>query len=66
MTVKLSALRTGRALLSTLSASGTNFFYRLSKPQGLVLREGLGKFQKIQNSLMGSGNRDFPVYNVGP
>jgi hypothetical protein len=29
------------------SASGTNFCYRLSKPQGLVQLEGLGNLKKI-------------------
>jgi hypothetical protein len=35
------------------SASGTHFCYRLSKPQGLVRPEGLGKFKK--NSFASSG-----------
>jgi hypothetical protein len=32
------------------SASGTNFCYRLSKPQGLVRPEGLRKFKKKNQS----------------
>jgi hypothetical protein len=28
-------------------ASGTHFYYRLSKPQGLVLLERLGKLKKL-------------------
>jgi hypothetical protein len=30
--------------------SGTHFCYKLSKPQGLVRPEGLGKFKKITSS----------------
>jgi hypothetical protein len=30
--------------------SGTHFCYRLSKPEGLVRPEGLGKFKKITSS----------------
>jgi hypothetical protein len=45
--VNLSALRTGRALFHKhFSASGIHFCYRLSKPQGLVGLEGLGKLKK--------------------
>jgi hypothetical protein len=29
------------------SVSGTHFCYRMSKPQGLVLLEGLGKLKKL-------------------
>jgi hypothetical protein len=49
MAVRLSVLRTGRALLPRniiCFASGTHFSYRLSKPQGLVWPEELGKFKE--------------------
>jgi hypothetical protein len=48
--VKLSALSTGRHISSQkcyISASDTGFCYRLSKLQGLLLSEGLGKLIKI-------------------
>jgi hypothetical protein len=49
MVVRLSALRTGRALLTRniMSDSGTHFCYRLSKRQGLVRPDGLGKLKKF-------------------
>jgi hypothetical protein len=47
------------------SASGTNFCYRLSKPQGLVRLEGLGKLKKF-NHLIGSRTHDFPACNIVP
>jgi hypothetical protein len=40
-----------------LYASGTNFYYRLSKPQGLERPEGLGKLKKFLH-LIGSRTRD--------
>jgi hypothetical protein len=49
MAVRLSALRTGRALLPQkhyFSASGTHFCQRLSETLGLVRPEGLGKLVK--------------------
>jgi hypothetical protein len=49
MAVRLSSLRTGRALLPRFFfffASDTYFCWRLSKPKGLVLLEGLGKLEK--------------------
>jgi hypothetical protein len=55
MTVSLSVLRTGRALLPQkhyFSVSGTHFCYMLSEPQGLVRHEGLGKFKKITSSVI--------------
>jgi hypothetical protein len=56
MAVSLSALRTGRALLSRIF-----FLLLLSKPQGLVLLEGLGELRKIIY-VVGSRTRDFPAY----
>jgi hypothetical protein len=48
----MSAVRTGRTLLpeTLVCAFGTNFCYRLSKPQGLVTPEGLDKLKKNNNS----------------
>jgi hypothetical protein len=46
MAVRLSALRDGRRFTPQkhyFSASGTHFYLRLSKPQGLVRPEELGK-----------------------
>jgi hypothetical protein len=54
MAVKLSALRTRRTLpprnIIIFNVSGTHFCWRLSKPQGLVRPEGLGKFKKFTSS----------------
>jgi hypothetical protein len=50
MAARLSALRTGRCFTPKkhyFYASGTHFCWRLSKPQGLVRLEGLGKLIKI-------------------
>jgi hypothetical protein len=41
-----------------LSASDTQFCYRLSKPQGLVQLEGLGKLKKLIH-LIGSRTATF-------
>jgi hypothetical protein len=51
MVVRLSALRTGRALLSrnNFSAYDADFCYTLSKSQGLVRMEGFGKLGKTIN-----------------
>jgi hypothetical protein len=43
MAARLSAVRTGRALLQT----NIIFLLLLSEAQGLVLPEGLGKLKKI-------------------
>jgi hypothetical protein len=55
MAVRLSALSTGRTLLPRniiiCSISGTHFCYRLSKPQGLVRPEGLGKFKNLPHGV---------------
>jgi hypothetical protein len=62
MAVRLSALRIGRALLprnNYLSASGTHFCKRLSKPQGLVRPEGLGKLESIHSPHRVSNPRRF-------
>jgi hypothetical protein len=66
MAVRLSALRTGLTLLPRniiFNASDTHFCSRLSKPQGLVLPEGLGKFR---NHLIGNRTRDLPVCSIVP
>jgi hypothetical protein len=50
MAVRLSALRTGHCFTPQkhyFYASGTHFFQRLSKPQGLMRPEVLGKLIKI-------------------
>jgi hypothetical protein len=50
MAISLSALRTDRALLHQkqhFSATGTHFCWMLSKPQGIVQPEGLGKIEDI-------------------
>jgi hypothetical protein len=44
-------------------ATGTHFCYRLSKPQGPVRPEGLGKLKKF-SQLIGSRNRDLPAYST--
>jgi hypothetical protein len=44
------------------SVSGTYFCYRLSKSQGIVLSEGLGKLKQLIH-LIGSRTRDFLVYS---
>jgi hypothetical protein len=68
MAVRLSALRTGRALLPRniifvllvlTSVRG------LSKPQGLVLPDGLGKLKQIIHPI-GSGTRDLPACSIAP
>jgi hypothetical protein len=46
-------------------ASGTHFCYRLSKPQGLVRPEGLGKLIKILH-LIRSRTRDLEACNIAP
>jgi hypothetical protein len=68
MAVRLSVLRAGRCftpLKHYFYASGTHFCYRLSKPQGLVRLEGLGKLIKIIH-LIGSRTCDLPVCNIAP
>jgi hypothetical protein len=47
------------------SASGTHLCERLSKPQGLVRQEGLGKLKKFKN-LIGTLTRDLPARRIGP
>jgi hypothetical protein len=44
VTVSLTPRSRSTAYKHNFSASGTNFFKRLSKPQGLVRTEGLGNF----------------------
>jgi hypothetical protein len=60
MAVRLSALRTGRALLSR-NIFGTLFCERVSKPQGLVRLEGLGELEKKSIDLIGSRTCDLPA-----
>jgi hypothetical protein len=54
------------------SASGSNFCYRMSKPQGLVHLEGLGKFKKKKLHakkfihLIGSRTGDLPACRIVP
>jgi hypothetical protein len=45
------------------SASGTHFYYRLSKPQGLVRLERLGVMERIIH-FIGSRTRDLLACNV--
>jgi hypothetical protein len=45
------------------SASDTHSCQGLSKPQGQVRKEGLGKMKKI-NDLIGSRTRDLPTCSV--
>jgi hypothetical protein len=47
------------------SAFDTHFCQRLSKPQGQVQPEGLGKVKKI-NDLIGSRTRDLPICSIVP
>jgi hypothetical protein len=64
MAVRLSALRTGRTLLSRNTyffVSGTHFW--LSKPKGLVLPEGLGKLKKSLH-FIGRRTRDISNQEV--
>jgi hypothetical protein len=66
MAIRLSALRTGRALLPrNISASGTHLCQRLSKPQGLVRPEGLGNLKK-KIHLIRSRTRDLPACSIVP
>jgi hypothetical protein len=48
-----------------LPSSGTHFCQRLSKPQGLVRPEGLGKLITIFH-LIGSRTRDLPTCSIAP
>jgi hypothetical protein len=68
MTVRLSALRTGRALLPRniiFLLLVLIYVKGLSKPQCLVRPEGLGKLKKIFN-LIRSRNRGLPACSVVP
>jgi hypothetical protein len=69
MAVRLSALRTGRAVLPT------NIIFLLLvlisvgcrvNPQGLVRLEGLGKFKNKFIHLIGSRTRDLPACSIVP
>jgi hypothetical protein len=66
MAVRLSALRTGRCFTPQ-----KHYFYasvlisRLSKPQGLVQPEGIGKLIKIV-CLIRCRTHDLPVCNIAP
>jgi hypothetical protein len=46
MVVRLSALLASTPQKHFFAASGTHFRYKLSKPQGIVRLEGLGKLRK--------------------
>jgi hypothetical protein len=67
MAVRLLASRAGAPPLprNIRSMSGAHFCYSLSKPQGLVRPEGLGKLIKF-NYLMGSRTRDLPGCSTVP
>jgi hypothetical protein len=67
MAVRLLALRAGRFFIPQehkFYVSGTHFCQRLSKPQGLVRPEGLGKLLKIH--FIGSRTCDLPVCSIVP
>jgi hypothetical protein len=49
----------------TVSVSGTQLCSRLSKPQGIVRLEGLGKFKKFNDSIR-NRTRDLPVRSTAP
>jgi hypothetical protein len=66
MAVRLSALRTGRAVLPRyiiIFMFLVLISVSLSKLQGLVRPEGLGNFK---NHLVGYRTRDLPVYSIVP
>jgi hypothetical protein len=68
MAVRLSALRTVTRTIPHkhyFSVSGTHFCSRLSKPEGLVQPEGLGKFKKLIY-LIGSRISDLPACSIVP
>jgi hypothetical protein len=64
MAVRLLALRAGRSLHTEIS-SGTHFCWRLSKPQGLVRPEGLGKLKEF-NDLNWTQTLVLPVCSITP
>jgi hypothetical protein len=64
MAVRLSALLPGPALPPERS-SGTHLYQELSKPQGIVQLEGLGKSRKIKY-LIGLRYRDLPACSIAP
>jgi hypothetical protein len=69
MAVKLSVLSDGRPLLprNIFSASGTDFYQRLSKPQGLVRLEVLGKLKKKTfTDLIGFRTLDLQACRIVP
>jgi hypothetical protein len=67
MAVRLSALRTGRALLprNIISLLLILICERLSKPQGVVRLQGSGKLKKCIH-LIGTRTRDLPARSVEP
>jgi hypothetical protein len=68
MAARLSALRAGRRFRPQkhhLPASGTHFFYRLSKPQGSVRTEGLRQLIEVIH-LIGSRNCDILACSIVP
>jgi hypothetical protein len=66
MVVRLSALSAGCTVLPrNFFSSGTHLCWRLSKPQGLVQLEGIGKL-KMFNELTGTRTRDLPAHSTVP
>jgi hypothetical protein len=68
MAVGLSASSIDRALhpdLFIISIYGTQFCYRLSKPQGLVRQDGLDKLITL-NCLILSRTRALPACGIAP
>jgi hypothetical protein len=67
MAKRLSALHTGRALVARInvSASGTHFCQRLSKSQGPVRLEGLGKLETFIH-FIDFGTRNITACSVVP
>jgi hypothetical protein len=46
------------------SAFDNHFCYKLSKPQGLVRLEGLGKLKEKNIHLIGFRNRNLPAFSI--
>jgi hypothetical protein len=69
MTVRLSASRTGSALLPQniffIPVTGTHFCWRLTKPQGLERPEGLGKLIQF-NYLITTRTRGLLACSIVP
>jgi hypothetical protein len=63
MSVRLSALRSGRALHPEIS-SGTSFCYRLSKSLGNVAAGRFRYIEKKYNDLIGTRTRDLLAWSI--